>query len=51
MGQPTPHNPCGRVEVDTSAEKKLAESLKQALSTRASRHGCETNREKPPQTK
>jgi hypothetical protein len=51
MGQPTPHNPCGRIEVDPSAEKKLAESLKQALSTRSSRHGCETNREKPPQTK
>jgi hypothetical protein len=51
MGQPAPHNPCGRVEVDTSAEKKLAESLKKALSTPSSRHGRETNRQKPPPTK
>lgn len=48
MGQPNPHNPRDRIEVDPNAEKKMAEILKEALSTRSSRHGCETNREKPP---
>ena len=48
MGQPKPHNPRDRIEVDPNAEKKLAEILKRALSTRSSRHGNETNRAKPP---
>ena len=48
MGQP---NPRDRIEVDPNAEKKLAENLKRALSTRSSRHGNETNRAKPPKAK
>ena len=51
MGQPKAHNPRDRIEVDPNAEKKLAENLKRALSTRSSRHGNETNRAKPPKAK
>ena len=51
MGQPNPHNPRDRIDVDPNAEKKLAEILKEALRTRSSRHGCETNRDKPSHAK
>ena len=51
MGQPIAHDPRDRIEVDPNAEKKLAENLMQALSTRSSRRGNETNRAKPPKAK
>ena len=51
MGQSKPNNPRDRIEVDPDAAKKLAEILKRALSIRSSRHGNETNREKPTKAK
>jgi hypothetical protein len=50
MAEPK-RNPLDRVDVDPNAEKKLAEILKRALSTPSSRHGNETNCQKPPKAK
>ena len=44
-------DPRDRVEVNPNAEQRLADILKRALSTPSSRHGKETNREKPAKAK
>jgi len=44
-------DPRDRIVVDPSAEQRLADILKRALSTPSSRHGKETNREKPAKAK
>ena len=47
MAQPKPTtSPRDRIEIDPSAEKRLADILKCALATRSSRHGYEPKREK-----
>ena len=52
MAQPKPPtDPRDRVEVHPSDQKRMADMLRRALSTPSSRHGKETNREKPAKAK